>query len=133
MLDVMVGSSEVNVTRPESVKQAWPLLSIRTFVLGSGELGCQIVMVGPNAYPPEIPMDYSLVVHVGQPLSDAPKLQRSRHFWCKDLERERTSSTRSALASFLKNSLTLPLTIHSDTITNRFVVIVTPNSGSKFW
>ena len=50
----------------------------------------------------------------------------------KDLERERTSPNRSASASALKNSLTLPLTIHSDTITNRFVVIVTPNNDSRF-
>ena len=41
MLDVTVGSSEVNLTRPKSVKQAWPLLSIRMLVLGSGELGCK--------------------------------------------------------------------------------------------
>ena len=52
MLDVTVGLSEVNVTRPKSVKRAWPLLSIRTLVLGSGELGCERVMVRFECVPP---------------------------------------------------------------------------------
>ena len=50
----------------------------------------------------------------------------------KDLEREHTSPNRSALASAFKNSPLLPFSIQFDTLTNRFPVIVTPNSGNTF-
>ena len=46
MLDVIVGSSEAIVSRPKSVKQAWPLLFIRIFVLGLGKLECKRLVVG---------------------------------------------------------------------------------------
>lgn len=50
----------------------------------------------------------------------------------KDKDRALTSSTRSASALFFKNSLMFPLSIHSDTMTNRRSIIVTPNRGSTF-
>ena len=48
------------------------------------------------------------------------------------LNNKHTSPNRSASGSAFTNSLMLPLTIHSDTITNRFSDIVTPNSGNTF-
>ena len=46
--------------------------------------------------------------------------------------KKRTSLNRSALGSAFTNPLIFPFTIHSETITNRFSVIVTPNRGSTF-
>ena len=48
------------------------------------------------------------------------------------MDEKHTSPNRSASGSPFTKSLMLPLTIHSDTITNRFSDIVTPNSGSMF-
>ena len=48
------------------------------------------------------------------------------------MNEKHTSPNRSALIFLSENSLMVPFTIHSDTITNRLSVIVTPNSGSTF-
>ena len=61
MLDVVVGSFETIVSRPGSVKRAWPLLSIRMFALFDQDIRL-------------VDQDISLVVHIDQPLSDAPEL-----------------------------------------------------------
>ena len=48
------------------------------------------------------------------------------------MDEERTSPNRSALVLVSTYSLMLPFAIHSDTITSRSFVIVTPNSGNTF-
>ena len=50
----------------------------------------------------------------------------------RGLERNHTSPSRSELTSTFRNSLMFPFTIQSDTIANRFLVIITPNRGSTF-
>ena len=48
------------------------------------------------------------------------------------LKRERTSSSGFTSVCALTHSSMFPFFIHSDAITNWFMVIVTPNSGSTF-
>ena len=50
----------------------------------------------------------------------------------KDQKKILTSSRRSTSGLFFKNWLMFPLFIHSDTITNRWLVIVTPSRGNTF-
>ena len=96
---------------------------------------CQ-VSGGPKTYPLQIPVDYSLAVHVHQPSGDVPKLRESCKCRCRAKEalasEEHTWSSRLALAFAFRNMLMFPFSIHSDTITNRRPVIVTPTSGNTF-
>jgi len=81
-------------------------------------------------------MDYSLVMDISQSPSDISKLQQSCHHQqlakMRAFAEKHTNPIRSASTLASTNSMMLPPTIHSDTITNRFSDIVTPNNGSTF-
>ena len=91
--------------------------------------------MGSETYSLEITMNQTLAMHVDQPPSDVHKLQRSGHHQQQveigTSNEKHTSPNRFASGSAFTKSLMLPLTIHSDTITN-FSDMVTPNSGSTF-
>ena len=81
-------------------------------------------------------MDNSLAVHIDQSRGNVSQLQWScghqRQGKVRVADETRTSLSRSALVLFSTYSLMLPFAIHSDTITSRSFVIVTPNSGNTF-
>jgi len=88
---------------------------------------------GSESYPLQIPMYHRLTVHVYKPPSDISELsegiisgRRGRQ------EQDLTSSNRFASLCALTNSLMFPFPIHSDTIANWELLIVTPNNGSTF-
>ena len=124
------------VRRPKSAIRAWPPWSIRMLALRNkvGLEGAGEARLAFKTYPLQVAMHHSLTMHVYQPPSDVFELLgRSSMKGCgQQQERRLTSSNRSTSLWDRMNSFISPFPIHSDTITNCFSSIVTPNRGNTF-
>ena len=78
-------------------------------------------------------MYHCLTMHVYQPISDTFELSEGIvRDGCDQWKQDLTSSNLFTPLCALTNSLIFPFAIHSDTIANRGLPIVAPNSGSIF-
>lgn len=72
--DVAFCSSGINVIRLRPARQARPSLLIKMLDLGTGSVICGRRTMNVATYPVEVSVNYSLTMHVNQPLGDIRKL-----------------------------------------------------------